>query len=458
VALAREGIAVRVFEASEVLGGGTQSRELALPGFTHDVCSAVHPLAASSPFFSELPLAEHGLDWVHAGIPLAHPLDDGTAVALHRSIAATAESLGGDGPSYRKLLEPCVSGWQDLADDILNFRLLPRNPLSVARFAWYASRSAKGLVQHYGWTTRAAALFAGLAGHSILPLDRSPSAAFGLVLAAAGHAVGWPFPRGGASRIPSALVSHLKQLGGEVIASSPVRSLDELRDAQIVLCDITPRQLLLLAGDKLPPRYRSRLQQYRYGPAAYKIDWALRHPIPWRAQECTTAGTIHVGGTFEEIAESERLVCLGGLPQRPFVLVSQPTLFDPSRAPAGAHTAWGYCHVPNGCDADMTSRIEDQVERFAPGFRDTILARSVMRPSDFEKHNPNLVGGDISGGANDWRQLLLRPTLHRHATPVPGLYLCSAATPPGGGVHGMCGYLAAQDALRSVRMTHRSTI
>jgi phytoene dehydrogenase-like protein len=449
ITMARAGRSVLVREAQGTIGGGTRSASLTLSGFIHDVCSAVHPLAVASPFFQSLPLAEHGLEWIHPPAPLAHPLDDGTAVMLERTVEATLETLGPDAAAYRELMDPLVAQWDQLKTELLGPLRLPRRPFALARFGLRALRSARGLAESRLKGERARALFAGIAAHSMLPLERIPSAAVGLVLGIAGHAVGWPVPRRGSQSIARALASYLRSLSGEIITGAPVGSLDELPSARAVLCDLTPRQLLRFAGHRLPPAYKQKLERYRYGPAAFKLDWALDGPIPWKAAECSRAGTVHLGGSLAEIALSEREPWAGKPADKPFVLLAQPSLFDPTRAPAGKHTAWAYCHVPNGSTFDMTQRIEDQVERFAPGFRDRILARSVMPPAELERHNANLVGGDINGGVQDLWQIFSRPTLRLYSTPVKGLFICSSSTPPGGGVHGMCGYFAARTALRS---------
>ena len=450
ITLARAGRSVLVREANETVGGGARSAELTLPGFVHDVCSAVHPLAAGSPFFRTLPLAEHGLEWVFPPAPLAHPFDDGTAAVLERSVEATAATLGADAGAYRKLMNPLATDWPLLENALLGPPGLPRHPLALARFGLRALRPARRLAEVWFDGSRARALFAGLAAHSFLPLEKMPSAAFGLVLGITGHALGWPVPRGGAQRIADALASYFRSLGGEIETGARVGSIDELPPARAVLCDVTPRQLVRLAGHRLPAGYRRQLERYAYGPAAYKIDWALDSPVPWKAKECARAGTVHLGGTIEEIARSERAAWRGEHAENPFVLVAQPSLFDPARAPAGKHTLWAYCHVPNGSTFGMAERIEQQVERFAPGFRDRVLARHVMSPADLERHNANLVGGDINGGAQTLRQLFTRPTRRLYSTPLKGLYICSSSTPPGGGVHGMCGHAAARRALRDV--------
>jgi phytoene dehydrogenase-like protein len=447
ITLRRAGLSVLVLEAEQTVGGGIRSAELTLPGFIHDVCSAVHPLAIASPFFRTLPLAEYGLEWIHSPAPLAHPLDDGTAVLMQRDVHGTAFQLEEDSNAYRKLMYPLVRDWHRLESDLLGPLRVPHHPIEMARFGGRAWRSGYGLAKKFFSSMRARALFAGLAAHSMLPLEQVPSAAFGLVLAMTGHAVGWPMPRGGAQNIARALVAYLRSLGGEILLGVRVRSLDELPASRAVLCDLTPRQLLSLAGNRLPSSYQHHLQKYRYGFGVFKMDWATDGPIPWRAAECFRAATVHLGGTLEEIATSERECGRGQLALSPFVLLAQPSLFDCTRAPPGQHCVWAYCHVPNGSAFDMTDRIEAQIERFAPGFRERIVARSILSPQDLERHNANLVGGDINGGAANLRQLFLRPTVRLYTTPSRGLYLCSSSTPPGGGVHGMCGYFAARAAL-----------
>jgi phytoene dehydrogenase-like protein len=452
IVLARAGLSVRVLEAANTVGGGARSAELTLPGFVHDVCSAIHPLGVASPLFRTLPLAEHGLEWVEPPAALAHPFDDGTAVLLKRSPDAAASSLGEDAKQWRKLFAPLVRNADSLLDDVLAPLHVPAHPLALARFGARAALPAAAVARLSFGGAKARGAFAGLAAHSMLPLGRPPTAAFGLVLGLLAHAVGWPFPRGGSQRLSDALASYLRSLGGEIETGQRVESLAELSDARVALLDVTPRGLLALAGDRLPPRYRRRLERYRYGPGVFKLDWALDGPIPWRAGECARAGTVHLGATLEEIAASEEAPRRGEIAERPYVLLAQQSLFDPTRAPAGRHTAWAYCHVPNGSTVDMTERIELQVERFAPGFRERILARSALGPADLERHNANYVGGDINGGAATLTQLFTRPVarLSPYTTPLPGVFLCSASTPPGGGVHGMCGYHAAQSALRAL--------
>jgi phytoene dehydrogenase-like protein len=449
IRLAQEGLSVVVLEASESVGGGTRSAELTLPGFTHDVCSAVHPLGIGSPFFRQLPLERFGLNWIQPEIPLAHPLEDG-AVALHKSVAATAAGLGADQRGYEQLMQPLVANWEKLAVEFLQPVLhWPRHPLLLARFGVRAVRSASALARARFAGAPARALFAGLAAHSFLTLEEKFTAGFGLVLGSLGHAVGWPFPRGGSKAIADSLAAYLRSLGGEIVTNSVVKDIDELPLARAVLLDVTPRQLLRIAGKRFSGSYRNRLERFRYGPGVFKVDYALSGPIPWKAEPCRRAGTIHLGGNMEEISLAEHEVCDGRIPSRPFVLVAQPSLFDDRRAPAGKHTAWVYCHVPHGSAVDMTQRIETQIERYAPGFRERILDRHTMDCRALEARNSNLVGGDINGGAADWRQLIARPVLSDapYRTTAPGVYLCSSSTPPGGGVHGMCGFHAAEVAL-----------
>ena len=453
VELARAGKSVRVYEAKDTIGGGTRTAELTLPGYWSDICSAIHPLGIGSPFFRTLPLADYGLEWIHPALALAHPFDDGTAAVLERSVEATADSLGGDAAAYRRLMTPLVENWEPISRYILGPLRPPAHPVTLARFGLAAIQSAKGLADRHFTGERARALFAGLASHSMLPLEQPPTAAFGLVLGVAGHAVGWPFPRGGSQRIAEALAGYLRTLYGQVVTGTPVESLDDLPPTQSVLCDVGPRQLLAMAGKRLPGGYERQLRAFRYGPGAFKIDYALDGPIPWRTAVCARAGTVHVGGTLEDIAAAERSVWHGVPPERPFVLVAQQSLFDATRAPEGKQVAWVYCHVPNGSDFDMTERIEAQIERFAPGFRERVLARHVMMPRDLHAYNANYVGGDINGGVQDLLQLFTRPVARvvPYTTPARGLYICSSSTPPGGGVHGMCGYFAARAALWGMR-------
>lgn len=450
ITIAQTGRSVLIVEGREMIGGGTRTEELTLPGFLHDVCSAVHPMALISPFFRTLPLAEHGLEWIQPPISVAHPLDDGTAVVLERSLEASVSNLGEDGERYRKIMAPILDAWAELEPLMLGYSVIPRRPFPAARFGLQALRSASSFARSKFRGERARAVFAGCAAHSILPLEKLPSAAFGLVFAATAHRVGWPIARGGARKIADALVSYFRSLGGEIVTGKMVESLDELPKAEMVLCDVTPRQLVGMAGARLPSGFRAKLERFRYGPGVCKMDWALDGAIPWSAQECLRAATVHVGGTLEEIEASERAPWNGEVCERPFVLVSQPTLFDETRAPAGKHVAWAYCHVPNGSDADASEQIEAQIERFAPGFRKRILKKSVLLTAQLEARNPNLIGGDVTGGCLDLRQFYFRPTARRYRTPAKGLYLCSASTFPGGGVHGICGHLAARAALRDV--------
>jgi len=451
IVLARAGLQVVVYEAQAAIGGGCRSEALTLPGFVHDVCSAVHPLGIASLFFRSLPLAEHGLRWIQPPSMFAHPLDGDTPAALvYRSVADTARDLDGDADGYRRLVGSAASAWHLLEDVVLSPPHVPRHPVAAARFGLRALQPAVRLAQHYLSTDRARALFAGVAAHGMVPLETAPSGAIGLVLGALAHAVGWPIPRGGAQRLADALASYLRLLGGRIVTDAPIASLDELPPSRAVLCDLSPRPFLHLAGRGLPDWYARKLANYRYGMGTFKVDWALDAPVPWRDGRVAQAATVHLGGTLEEIASSERDAWSGRVAEHPFVLLVQPSLFDDSRAPAGKHTLWAYCHVPHASSADRLPAIEKQIERFAPGFRDRVLARHVMTPADLERRNPNLVGGDIGMGIIDLRQLFLRPTRRWYRTPRRGLYICSASTPPGVGVHGMCGYHAAQCALGDV--------
>jgi phytoene dehydrogenase-like protein len=450
IVLAQAGCKVTVFEANHSIGGGVRSAALTLPGFVHDICSAVHPFAVASPFWRTLPLAAYGLEWIEPSAMLAHPFDDGRTLTVERSLDATVAGLGPDGDGYKRTIGRVVDNWTRLEPAVLAPLAIPRHPLVLARFGWHALRSAEGLANRAFRDQRTRALFAGIAAHGMLPLNRSLTAGVGLTLGALCHVAGWPIPRGGAQRITDALTRHLQSLGGEVVTDSPITAIDKLPAARAVLCDLSPKPLLRIAGHKFPRRYRRRLERYRYGLGAFKVDWALAAPIPWKAEECRRAGTLHLGGTLNEINASENAAWEGRIADRPFVLLSQPTLFDPTRAPAGRHVAWGYCHVPGASTIDMLERIERQIERFAPGFRDCVLARSVQTPADIEAHNANLVGGDIGAGVSDLRQFFLRPTWQTYSTPLKGLYICSASTPPGVGVHGMCGYHAARRALHDI--------
>jgi phytoene dehydrogenase-like protein len=463
ITLARAGLSVLVLEANPTIGGGARSAEVTLPGFVHDVCSAIHPLAAGSPFFKTLPLERFGLDWIQPEIPLAHPLDDGTAACLQRDIDLTANSFGSDARSYRNLMTPLTRDWQKLSAEFLQPILhLPRHPIALGRFGIRALCPATWLTRFLFKNEPTRALFAGIAAHSFLPLESLVASAFGLVLGSAGHAVGWPLPRGGSQSISKALANYFRGLGGKIETDRRVENLDQLPKPRVTLFDTTVWQFARIAGGRLPTRYRDRLKNFRHAPGIFKIDYALSSPIPWKSEACRRAGTIHLGGTLDQIASAERNVARGQVPDRPFVLVAQQSLFDETRAPSGKHTLWAYCHAPFGCSPrrvrpvadkiDMSERIESQIERFAPGFRDCILGRHKMSATDLEKSNPNLAGGDINGGAANLWQLIARPILSPtpYRTPLRGIYLCSSSTPPGGGVHGMCGYHAARAALRDM--------
>lgn len=449
IALAQHGAKVLILEGKATIGGGMRSAELTLPGFIHDVCSAIHTLAVASPFLKTLPLSDHGLRWIAPPAEVAHPLDGEESTLVWRSVEQTAAELGVDEAAYRQFY-----GWQARhADAIFSdflgpFPLIPRHPLLMARFGINALLPAHMLAKLRFRGERARALFAGMASHAIMPLDDVTTAAFGMMLALTAHASGWVFAQGGAQRLADALASYFRSLGGEIVTDHMVVSLKELPPSRAIFLDVTPRQIVAMAGDMLPPRYRQKLIGYRYGSGVYKMDFALSAPIPWRSTRTAQAATVHIGGTLEEFVESEREVGHGQHPERPFVLLTQPTLFDPTRAPEGKHVAWAYCHVPHGSTVDMSDRIEAQIERFAPGFRETILAKNSLTTDQMEGHNPNYIGGDINGGIQDWRQLFTRPMLrlNPYSTPLDNLYICSSSTPPGGGVHGMSGYHAARSA------------
>jgi phytoene dehydrogenase-like protein len=452
VVLAQACFEVEVFEAEAVPGGAARTLPLTLPGFLHDFGSAVHPMAAASPFFASLPLADLGLHWIHGDSSLAHPLDDGTAVLLERDLNDMDREVGVDAQSWRRLISPIVDHWKQFAEDALGPVVrIPHHPLLMASFGLKAFQPATRLAAHHFSGLRARALFAGLAAHSFLGLDQPLSSAVALVLGAAAHAVGWPIPRNGAQSITQALIARFQSLGGKLHTS---RRIDALAfrnmngDHALSFFDTSPRQLIAIAGDCIAPRRRRALLEFQPGPGAFKVDFALSAPVPWAAAECKRAISVHLGGSFEEIAASEDAVARGRHAERPFVLAAQPSLFDPTRAPQGQHVLWAYCHVPNDSTVDMTARIEAQIERFAPGFRDCILAKKVSSPAVLESMNENLVGGDISGGAMTMGQFLFRPTIHNYSTGNTNLYLCSSSTPPGGGVHGMCGFNAATLALR----------
>jgi phytoene dehydrogenase-like protein len=453
IVLAQAGMEVDLFEAEAQPGGAARTMELTLPGFHHDFGSAVHPMAAGSPFFSSLPLQKFGLDWIHSPAPLAHPFDDGTAVTLERDLTKVEAVLNADGSNdgsvWRDLMEPLSTRWWQLTQDILQPMLkMPCHPFLLAKFSQDAVPSATFVARRRFRGERTRALFAGLAAHSFLSLDEPLSASFGMVMAITAHAVGWPIPRGGSQAIANALLAQLGAIGGRIIVSNRVENLNQLRQYDLTLCDITPRQLLRIAEDKLSVPYRELMSKYRYGPGVFKVDYALAAPIPWKAAECLRAATVHLGGSMAEIAASETAMANGHPAERPFVLLAQPTLFDPTRAPEGKHIAWAYCHIPNGSTVNMLDRLESQIERFAPGFRDCVLARCISSPANLEAMDANLVGGDVNGGAIDLRQFLFRPTWRQYRTSAEDIYLCSSSTAPGGGVHGMCGYNAATLALR----------
>ncbi|HYC47716.1 MAG TPA: NAD(P)/FAD-dependent oxidoreductase [Burkholderiales bacterium] len=453
VVLAEAGVSVLVVEARDTIGGGARTAELTLPGFQHDICSAIHPTAVVSPFFRRLGLERLGIELVYSPTPLAHPLEDGSVALLQRSVAETGASIGDDAQAWHDLVTPYLAHGNDFFESILRPIRIPRHPFLMLRFARDGLRSCTGLVTSRFGGPRARALFTGCAAHSVLPLDSFATASFGMVMTLAAHAIGWPSVRGGSQNLSDALARHLRSLGGTIQTGTPVASLDELPSSRVVLFDLAPQHIARIAGDALPSGYRNRLLRFRYGPGIFKVDWALDGPIPWLSPQCLQAATVHVGPSFEEIVQSEHEMSHGRISERPFVLVAQQSLFDSTRAPEGKETGWGYCHVPHGSTLDMTDRIERQIERVAPGFRDRILARHTMDPHDFEAHNANMIGGDLGGGANDFRQFMFRPVVRAnpYTTPNDKLYICSSSTPPGGGVHGMCGYWAAQSALRKLR-------
>lgn len=443
---ARRGLSTVVFEARDTVGGGLRSAELTEPGFVHDVCSSVHPMAVASPAFRELRLDQHGLEWITPHAAAAHPLENGEAVILYNDANRTAEALQKDRDAYQRTIGAVARVWPRLEADLLGPIGFPSHPLAYAKLGLPGLVPAQMLARRFS-TTRGRALFAGCAAHSILPFSAPGSSAFAIALAAVGHVHGWPIARAGSQSIANALADVLRAHGGDIVTGAKIERHEQLPKARVVLFDTSPGAMASIMHDRFPRRFAAKLGRYRYGPGAFKVDWALSAPIPWKSPECLEAATVHVGGTFDEIAAAEAAPWRGECADRPFVLVTQPGVFDPTRAPAGQHTAWGYCHVPNGSTVDMTMRIEAQVERFAPGFRDVIVARATRGPATIESENANLVGGDVGAGSNDLMNLLFRPTWRRYATPVPGVFLCSAATPPGAGVHGMCGYHAAQAAL-----------
>ncbi|MDO9334693.1 MAG: NAD(P)/FAD-dependent oxidoreductase [Dehalococcoidales bacterium] len=452
ITLADSGHSVLMIESAKTVGGGMRSSELTLPMCIHDVCSAIHPLGLASPFFRSLELAPHGLEWIHSPAPLAHPLDDGTAVMLETSIDATMDNLGQDSQSYGKLMKPMVDNWDNLLEEVLSPLHFPRHPLVLSRFGILASQSAEHLVRSQFKTIRAKALFAGIAGHSTMPMYRPGSAAFGLLLGAAGHTGGWPIVKGGSQKIADALKQYFISREGEIRTGVEVRSLNELPEARAVFLDVTPRQVAIILRKQLSNSYRQKLLKHHYGPGIFKMDWVLDGPIPWKASDCLKAATVHIGGICEEIAEAENSIWQDKHPEKPLVLLAQQSLFDSTRAPSGKQTVWAYCHVPNGSTFDMSGRIEAQIERFAPGFRDRILARSIMNTEAMEADNPNYIGGNINGGVQNPFRLFLKPMgkWRPYTTPVKGVYVCSSSMPPGAGVHGMCGYHAARVALREM--------
>lgn len=450
ITLGKKMPSVILLEAKESIGGGCRSSELTLPGFVHDVCSAAHPLAVSSSFFTQLDLHQYGLSWVHPEIPLAHPFEDGSAVFLHRSLDMTADALGRDGKAYKDLLMPFVRSYEKLLSAILRPIPFPADPFLLAKFASKALSSAKGLGERKFNNPKTRALFAGLSAHAMIPLHHPATAAFGIILATLAHAVGWPFVQGGSQKLADALSRYFLDRGGEIVTGHPVYSLGDMPRAKYYFFDVTPRQLLNIGGLGLSAYYRRRLAGFRYGPGVYKMDWALREPIPWKADVCRKAGTVHLGNSYEEIADSVRCVNRGNIPSVPYVILAQQSLFDSSRSPEGRHTAWAYCHVPHGSKAVMADLIEKKIERYAPGFREVILARNSMSAAAMEMYNPNYVGGDINGGRQDIFQLYTRPVaaLNPYRTSQRNIYICSSSTPPGGGVHGLCGYYAAKDLIK----------
>jgi len=451
ITFARQGLSVLVLEAKESIGGGTRTAELTLPGFKHDICATVITTALVSPFIRSLDLEQHGLQLVQPDIPLAHPLSGGRAACLYRSVEETAQGLGRDAAAYRLIFNPLVKRWREINADILGpLPLPPHHPLTLAAFGIWAIQPGSLLARLAFRGEAAQALFGGLASHAIMPLDRLATSAFGLVLGIGGHAVGWPVVRGGMQNYSAALASILRSMGGEIVTGIRVHSLKDIPQARSLFFDVTPRTFLSITGEALPDGYRRALTRYRYGPGVCKVDYALDGPVPWLNSECARAGTLHLGGKLEELEASEKAVWRGDHPDRPYTLVVQASSFDPSRAPAGKHALWAYCHVPNGSNRDVSFQIEAQIERYAPGFRDLILARHVYTAADMEDYNPNYVGGDINSGVQDLGQLFTRPVprLDPYRTPLQGLYLCSGSTPPGGGVHGMSGYNAARSALR----------
>jgi phytoene dehydrogenase-like protein len=451
ILLQQNGLSVLLLEGKDKIGGGLATEELTLPGFKHDVCSAIHPLAAGSPFFQKLPLQHHGLQYIYPDVAAAHPFDDGTAAVLKQSITETAALLGEDKDAYLHLIQPLVRSWPGIADDVLAPLHFPKHPIDMVRFGLNAMTSATHLAKRFK-TEAGRGLFAGMAAHSIQPLSNLATSAIALVLMANGHLKGWPMPKGGSNQIAQALASYFVSIGGAIETGRYISSLDQLPYARAVLFDVTPKQLLTIAGHKFSSIYKWQLERYRYGMGVFKVDWALDDVIPFTADGARQAGTVHIGGTLAEIVQNEKQAPQGSHPNKPFVLLAQQSLFDDTRAPKGKHTAWAYCHVPNGSYKDMTENIEQQVERFAPGFRERIIGRHTFNTAQLESYNPNFIGGDINGGIIDLAQLFTRPALRSspYRTSAKGFYICSSSTPPGGGVHGMCGYHSAKQALKDV--------
>jgi phytoene dehydrogenase-like protein len=453
ITLAREGLSVLVLEARDTIGGGTRTAELTLPGFQHDICSAIQPLSLASPFFRSLPLDRYGVKWIFPPVEVAHPLDDGPAALLQRSVEATADALGPDRRTYQRLMAPLVEQWEALMQQFLGPFTLPRRPILAALFG-LPSLLPVSLLNRLLFRGQAApALLSGLAGHSILPLEKPGSGGFGMMLTVLAHAVGYPLVQGGSQRVTEAMGAYLLELGGKIQTGCLVRSPAEIPPTRLTLFDVTPRTVLHILGERFSPSYRDRLGRFRYGPGVFKMDFALSEPIPWKDPRVSQAGTVHLGGTWQEIAAAERQVWQGQHPEKPYIILAQQSLFDPTRAPAGRHTAWAYCHVPHGSTQDRTAALENQIERYAPGFKDTILGRHAFTAAEMESYNPNYVGGDINSGVQDLTQFFTRPVPRwdPYSTPLKGVYLCSSSTPPGGGVHGMCGYHAARSALASLQ-------
>ena len=449
IKLAQAGYKVKIFEAKETIGGGMRSSQITLPGFIHDICSAIHPLGASSPFFETLPLNKYGLEWIFPPLSLAHPFDDGHAAVLTNSINETADSLGSDKKKYSELIKPLVENWDEIKYDILSPLKIPSHPILMGKFGFYALQSAEKFIHRYFSHIYAKSFFSGMAGHSEISLKNIITSGVGLVLTILGHKVGWPLPKGGSQKIADALGLYFNSLGGEIETNHTINSMKELSSFKVILFDLTPKQILNIVVDKFSFFYKNQLKRYIYGPGVYKLDWALSSPIPFKNKNCTKAGTVHIGGNYNEIIQSEFEVSIGKHPEKPFIILAQQSLFDNTRTPGDEHTAWAYCHVPNNSTYNMTQRIEDQIERFAPGFRDIILERHIMSARAYQNYNANYIGGDINGGMQNWRQLYTRPAvkLNPYSTSIDGVYICSSSTPPGGGVHGMCGYHAALKAI-----------